>query len=506
MCACESLDEKSLTQISTEQFYKNDIDALSALTAAYARLKSGNGYYRQVFLSAMHASSDQGLSTFIFKDFRTGTLTNTHNSLNSIWRDIYIAIRDANNVIANVPNIEMDEDLKNRIIAEARFLRGLHYFNLVRCFGEVPLRTEPVKTGDDSGLPISDITEIYQLIIDDLIFAAENCWGRLESKNGYQNNIGRATNTAAHALLGKVYLRIASCKRTSEGGVQGNDKYSNFKNSSESYYQLAKDHCDAAISGEGFLLSNSLEEWSTIFDPDKGNNPEMIFEVQGSSIVGQGTAVSNLFSPKDSGLSGTGFGGANKLKPKFVNFKMDKTDNRYQYTVIRYYENNTRSFTLNPTSIAYIPRNLSNGNTLGTLWQTYSSKYIDPEATTEYTSRQNWHVVRLADVHLMRAEALAELSQDPSSANIDFNLLRSRVETSEFDGSGMTMDDFRTELLRERAVELYMEGHRFFDLTRMGVLDEYCRILHGQMIGQRQPEDYFWPIPIAETTANSNID
>ena len=70
----------------------------------------------------------------------------------------------------------------------------------------------------------------------------------------------------------------------------------------------------------------------------------------------------------------------------------------------------------------------------------------------------------------------------------------------------MTMPDFRTALLKERAVELYMEGHRFFDLTRMGVLDEYCRTLHGNVDGQRQAEDYFWPIPVTETSANANID
>jgi hypothetical protein len=106
----------------------------------------------------------------------------------------------------------------------------------------------------------------------------------------------------------------------------------------------------------------------------------------------------------------------------------------------------------------------------------------------------------------MRAEAMAEISQNPSQANADFNILRNRVEMSNFDGIGMDMDNFRTALLEERAVELYMEGHRFFDLTRMGVLDEYCRFLHGDNEGQRQAEDYFWPIPISETAANDNIN
>ena len=232
----------------------------------------------------------------------------------------------------------------------------------------------------------------------------------------------------------------------------------------------------------------------------------MIFEVQGSSIVGQGTAVSNLFSPKDSGLCGTGFGGTNKLKGKFINFRINKNDNRFQNTIIKEYQNNTRSFQITPNNVGYIPTDLETGNQKGTLWQIWTAKYIDTQATTEYTSTQNWHIIRLADVYLMRAEALAEISQNPSMANDDINILRSRVEMDDFDGSMLTLEQFRVQLLQERGVELYMEGHRFFDLTRMGIYDEYCKSIYGELEGQRQPEDYFWPIPIEETAANNNIE
>lgn len=504
--SCEVLDEESLTQVSTEKFYQNESDAQAALAGAYARLKSGNGYYRQLFLSALFASSDQGLSNFLFADFKRGTIANTNQNLPPMWRDIYFGIRDANNVIANVQDIEMDEELKTRIIGEARFLRALHYFNLVRCFGEVPLRTEPIQENEDEGLPVSSIVEIYRVIIGDLEYAADYCWGRNESRNNYLNNLGRVTKTAAHAMLAKVYIRIASSKRTAQEGVEGNSKYLDFTESVEFFYQQAKDQCNLALNQPGFQLVSSLDGWKTIFSPDNGNNPEMIFDVQGSSIVGQGTAVSNLFSPKDSGLSGTGFGGSNKLKPKFINNRLDKNDHRFQNSIIKEYENNTRSFQINQWSTGYIPTLFSTGNTVGMLWQIWTSKYIDPDATTEYTSRQNWHIIRLADVYLMRAEAMVEISQDPSFANTDFNILRNRVEMPDFNGSGMSMENFRIALLKERSVELYMEGHRFFDLTRMGVYDEYCRFLYGDVEGQRQAEDYFWPIPISEIAANVNID
>ena len=504
--SCNVLDEEPFTQPSTENFYQNETDALAALTATYARLKSGIGYYKQQFMPTLFASSDQGLSTYLYNEFKRGIVTSTNQSLNNLWKELYLGIREANNVITKVPDIEMDEELKNRIIAEAKFLRALNYFNLVRCFGEVPLRLTPVEAGNDQGLAVSSIVEIYDSIIDDLNYASIYCWGKNESRGNYTNDLGRATNTAAHALLAKVYTRIASCKRTANEGILGNEPYLEFSESYQSYYQYAKDHCDSAISGQGFNLTSSLEDWVSIFDADNGNNQEMIFDVQGSSLVGQGTAVSNLFTPRNAGLSGSGFGGNNKLKPLFINNMIDKFDNRYQNSIITQYETATRQFNINPWSTGYIPTNLETGNTLGTLWQVWTAKYIDTEATTEYTSRQNWHVIRLADVYLMRAEANAEISTDPSAANLDINILRTRVEMNEVDYSSMTIEDFREEILRERAVELYMEGHRFFDLTRFGVYDEYCRFVYGDTDGARQAEDYTWPIPIIEVSTNSEID
>ena len=504
--SCNILDEEPFTQPSTENFYQNETDALAALTSVYARLKSGNGYYKQGFTSTLFASSDQGLSSYLFKEFKTGVVTSSNQSINNLWKELYLGVRDANNVIANVPKINMDEKLKNRILGEAKFLRALNYFNLVRCFGEVPLRTNPVESGDAQGLPVSSIVRIYEVIIEDLKFASIHCWARNESNGNHTNNLGRATNTSAHALLAKVYTRIASAKRTAIEGVVGNNLYLEFPESYINYYQYAKKESDSAINSIGFKLSNNLEEWGTIFDANNGNNPEMIFDVQGSSLTGQGTAISNLFSPRNAGLSGSGFGGTNKLKGKFINNRINKSDNRFKQSIISKYETSTRIFNVNPAYTGYIPTIKETGKKVGTLWQIWTGKYIDTEATTEYTSRQNWHIIRLADVYLIRAEANAEINSDPSAANNDINILRKRVEMSEIDYSSLTMNSFRKELLKERAVELYMEGHRFFDITRFGVYDEYCKSIYGNVEGARQPEDYFWPIPLIEVSTNSEID
>jgi starch-binding outer membrane protein, SusD/RagB family len=505
--SCEDvLEEEPFTQIGTEFFYQNETDALAAVTAVYAQLKNGNGYYRQQYISNIFAASDQGASSWKHGNFRKGTITSTDQNLPNTWKEIYVGIKDANNVIARVDEIiDIDEELKARIIGEAKFLRALNYFNLVRCFGEVPLRTEPVKPGEE-GLPVSPIEDIYDVIISDFIYAADNCWGFNEARDGYVNDIGRVTKASAHAMLAKVYLQIASSKRTASEGNLGNERYNGISGATESYYQLAKDQCDLVLNESGYQLVSSLEEWKKIFDPTNGNNPEMLFEVQGSSIVGQGTAVSNLFSPRGAGLSGGGWGGTNKFQAGFINNNIDKTDSRFQNSIIQEFQDVTKTYVLNPNSTGYIRTITETGASNGNLNVVYTSKYIDGNATTEYTSQQNWHVIRLADVYLMRAEALAEINQNPTLANTDLNTLRSRLGMDDFDGTGMSMEEFRTVILQERVQELSMEGHRFFDLTRMGVYDEYCRSSYGNTIGTRQPEDYTWPIPLIETSANENID
>ncbi|WP_258103414.1 RagB/SusD family nutrient uptake outer membrane protein [Marinoscillum sp. MHG1-6] len=505
--ACDGLlDEDPLNQIDSDSFYQNDTDALAGLTGAYAQLKNETGYYRQLWLSNLFAASDQGLSDN-HGNFHRGTIADTDPNLPNTWIHIYVAIRDANYVIANVPNIDgIDVELQKRILGEARFLRGLHYLNLVRAFGAVPLRTEPIEPGEYEGLSVSSVLDVYEVVINDLEFAAANCWARLELRNGYTNHLGRATGAAAHALLTKAYLHIASAKRTALAGIEGNQAYLDFPEDVNFYYQKAVDHADAVISSGDHQLVGTLQEWVYLFDADNGNNAEMIFDIQGSNLTEQGTALSNLFSPRNAGLSGGGWGGTNKTVGAFVLNQIDKNDPRFLNSIVQEYEDETVYYVLNPNMNGYLRTEKETGSSLSTQFRVFSAKYIDRSATTEYTSRQNWHVIRLADVHLMRAEALAEINSDPALANTDINLIRGRVGATAFDGTGMTMEDFRTSLLRERGVELSSEGHRFFDLTRMGVYDEYSVTVRGATDGARGPEDYTWPIPLIESSANENIE
>jgi hypothetical protein len=128
------------------------------------------------------------------------TFTTSADGLDRWWATLYEGIKRANVVIEKVPAIEMDNEDKNRYIAEARFFRGLFYFDLVRAWGDVPRVTSfapPLK------LEKADKADIYELIVGDFVFAKDN----LPLKSEYdKKSMGRATQGAAQAYLAKVYL------------------------------------------------------------------------------------------------------------------------------------------------------------------------------------------------------------------------------------------------------------------------------------------------------------
>src|SRR5690606_25155227 len=122
----------------------------------------------------------------------------------------YTSINRCNIVINRLPAIAMDENLKQRYIAEAKFLRALAYFNLVRLYGGVPIMT--TETDGLEGLEVAraSIDEVYQLIESDLL-AAEQVLPL--SYDGIDK--GRATQGAAKGVLAKVYLTRAGTDRGS---------------------------------------------------------------------------------------------------------------------------------------------------------------------------------------------------------------------------------------------------------------------------------------------------
>lgn len=121
--------------------------------------------------------------------------------LGDYWTYLYEGVARANNAIAYIPGIQMDEELKSRLIGEAKFLRALNYFHIVNIWGAVPLRTEP-NAADNGNLALSDVETVYAKIESDLSDVIASTVPISYSGE----DAGRVTQGAAYALRAKVHL------------------------------------------------------------------------------------------------------------------------------------------------------------------------------------------------------------------------------------------------------------------------------------------------------------
>jgi hypothetical protein len=359
------------------------------------------------------------------------TFTTAQDGLDRWWSTLYQGIKHANVVITKVPSIEMNATLRDRYVAEARFLRGLFYFDLVRAWGGVPMITElnpPLKVAR------STKEEIYTLIISDLQFAVTNLADKSDLETG---DIGRATSGAARSLLAKAYLF--------QGDFVNAEKYAlEVINSDE--YDLEPVFANAnSIAGE--------------------HGMESVFEVGALEVEGAGgNQYANTQGVRGSPNRGWGFN-----RPSFdLRNSFEPDDPRLNATIIDLGE------TLDGVLI------LGDGTTPDETFdefnnlievECYNQKVWYPGTNTITQYGHNRRLIRYADVLLMAAEALNE-NDKPAEALVYLNQVRERAR----EGNPEILPDItetNKELLRdiiliERRHELALEGHRFWDLIRTG--------------------------------------
>jgi hypothetical protein len=147
LASCEKgLDIPNPNNPTTTQFWQNATDAQQGVNAVYSTLHRGPivlwqwFYYTvrsdEAFSRSPDVAIPNNMDRFLITDYNFGRT-------NDVYGNNYIGIFRANQVLANVPDIEMDENLKARIIGEAKFFRGFFYYNLASLYGNVPLMLEP---------------------------------------------------------------------------------------------------------------------------------------------------------------------------------------------------------------------------------------------------------------------------------------------------------------------------------------------------------------------------
>jgi tetratricopeptide (TPR) repeat protein len=396
------------------------------------------------------------------------TYTSNNFIFNNIWSGHFSAIISANKAIEVLNKGSLETSVKNRLIGEARFLRGLYYFNLVRFFGGVPkITTAPLASeGNNDALQTrASAAEIYALIIEDLQFATDN----LPVKGDPGTQVGRATKGAAQSYLAKVYLYQKNWQKAFElsQAVINSGKYS-----------LVPDY-------------NAIFREKPVNGVGGNNNSESIFEVQTGVNLGE-NAVSPLFS---NGQGPRGRGGWNDLGFGFNTPSLDLV-NAYEPSDVR---RNATIIFINPTVA---------GNSTGTvLWDGFRIPSKDSVENERYnykayhsniaespqvsnnkdTKPKNIRLMRYAEVLLIYAEAAAMLN-NTGEATAKLNMVRSRSNLPASVGT-------QANIWKERRTELAMEQDRFFDLVRQGRAGAVLRA-HGKPFVQGKHEVF--PIPQAQ--------
>jgi hypothetical protein len=542
LSACSDfLEIQPKDRVDQESFYKTETDCNLALNSMYDKLQLSGTYNNpewnviptDVVKSATWNS--QGLGDY--------NILPNHKSILIIWSDHFRAINEANIVINYTPNADFsDEKERQRIIYEAKFVRSLMYFNLVRFYGNIPWIDKP--TTYDSDLLPAQLPDsvIYNHIISDL----DSC--RLYLKHKGEIDPGHATVEAAEAILASIYITRASMEKYRRNNGVGNAK-------SMAYYQQAAYYCEQVLNSGKFSL---VRYYPDVFTPKNKNNNEIIFSVQFAS--GKGTEGSKVGS--NMGINGeVGIGGAygNYESTQYYQKIFAEDDsirrrwNTVRASIMREKDVDPAYIFKYKTTIDFVLR--IPGETGALLQWKEGADYRAmamgkfrrwPVQAKDYSFEDwncNWPVIRLAEIYMFYAEALVEINgklDTEKKAEFYINELRKRARTSivggvhlnqypreyiynvtsmpdlDFNGwSGKLILDF---LKKESARELGGELQRWFDLVRWNDLvktirdlgtsyNSQGRKLEGDNWGDKNIKDYHMllPIPTSEILANPNL-
>lgn len=471
-CKKSFVDISPEGQFLTENYYKDQTQAYGALVGVYDCIRKNSGGFENM-ITMMNAGSDDHVAGgggatdgAGIQGFSNYTLTALIMP-GSFWNDHFQGIFRANTLLSKLPNTSMDAALKTRYTAEAKALRGLYYFNLVRMFKNVPLLLEPLTATNMYEVTQATPAAVYTQIEKDLSEAMD----QLPATVSPTTEAGRFTKVAAKALLGKVYLydNKASLAVTQLADVNGAtpgqpNSYGNrlLPSFSDLWVVANKFNAESLLECGHSSAGNSDWGWWGS-GRDEGNTVNVMVGPRSYSRPAGSTAPDLP--------SGWSF---NVFTQDF--YDVIKNDPRFNATV----------FDLKALKAAgqadYIEGYQNTGYFLKKFLPT-SADVRTGGGSLELNYKQNSYIIRLADTYLLEAEALGGTG---SRAQALLDAVRARVGLAPVPVS-------MTAIKNERRLELAGEGHRFFDLVRWG---DAATKLAGR--GFRANKNEVFPIPFAE--------
>ena len=468
-CRQEFLERTPAVGATEANFYKTPEDALAATIACYntlqqevTNIQGSSGlkpHFRWYFGDICSDDSDKGGSgdgddpqLYDFERFQGNS---AGQMLLVEWQVAYRGIAYCNLALQKIPDIDMDAEVKDAYLGEARFIRAYWYFNLVTTFGGVPLVTTPLASTEYQQ-PRSTADQIRGLIKEDLEFAIEF----LPPRSAYSlNTLGRATRGSAQGLMTKVNAYLGEW---------------------EACYAVSGD-----LINEG---EYSLDAYGNIFTELGENGPGSIWEIQYMNASGgnwgqqlEGT-FTNVFQRARGQFNGYGF----NLPTQDLVDEFEVGDPRLSHSLFQVGDvmGDRGVFTLDATGMPHLYYPKKNFNNAAE-----EAPFGDPNPNGHTNDR----VIRLSDIMLFHAEACVNTGRI-DEANDMVNAVRDRARGETWcpetpvgvapcsslplygewvtpAGGGQpsqTPDVTIEDIWHERRVELALEGHRFFDLVRQG--------------------------------------
>lgn len=464
-CSGDLLDIDNPNETTIPTFWKSASDAQAGVNACYSSLYKEGTWMR--WLSFRYdLTSDEGWSSspwielgdwtrFLYTNYNFYEGNNIH------WEHFYVGIFRCNQVLSYVPGIEMDDTQKEELLAEASFLRALWYFqiNLLWEKGTMPLEPK------DANYVPSDASEeeIWAQVEKDLLFAEKKLPESWDAAN-----VGRATKGAAKALLGKAYMQ-------------------------QHKYTEAKEQLKWLIDKEGTLYGLIANRVDNFTDLDE-NNKEGVFEIQFSdqNKGGTGNEASMAFGFQRTQFyapSGIGWGDGKArrwLVDEFLKEKrVDGKNDLRLYNSILYhgFSNDFPDQSKKYYKVADADANSQWNNWGNSPEDCYIRKYNTSyyRETEDYFARNNYRIIRYADILMNYAECIAETNGTITDAAQYVDKVRERaglckLADSEWKDCLESKEAFMKRLQTERTLELCFEGWRWADLKRWGLLDTQAGI------------------------------
>jgi starch-binding outer membrane protein, SusD/RagB family len=443
-CQHDFLTEVPTASVAPTNFYKNEGDALSALTAAYAtfiNLASPLGtadyfgrnllmlieYPTETVTSRLSAGNERSLMGGYNAQFNSA-----HAYLQSVWEAAYFAINRANTVIDHVPAINMDPTRRDQIVAEAKFLRSMHYYWLAGLFGGVPLKLTETQSIGDAPPARATAAATWAQIEKDLTDAST-----VLPTSWPSSDFGRATKGAALTLLGKAYLQSAA---TGAGTAAD--------------YQKAE-----AAFRQVLTLGYSLDpNYGSLFDGTNEQSKEIIWSIQNIRQVGAGGYYSQWFAPVTSpAIYPPGPQNQFQAERPFYD-SYNPNDIRKNATWLTSFTNAGKTVTWAWTSGIQTAANYGSTGPV-------PRKYLDFGASSNGAEAPDVVVLRYADVLLSLAEAIDANAGPTAEAYSFVNQVRARAKVPNLT-PGLSAAAFKDSVFVERRYELVLEGHGIFDSRR----------------------------------------